>query len=54
MKHGVNPTVKQKIRLKSCKLNPDNWLVIKGIPGLFLIEHRVSGKTRELRIGKEK
>jgi len=48
MKHGVNPTREQKIRLRSLRLDPKNWMVIKDGPSCFEIMHRVSGKTRKL------
>jgi hypothetical protein len=48
MKHGKNPTVKQKERIKSLRLNPKHWLVVKDCPACFEIVHRVSGKTRRL------
>lgn len=48
MKHGKRPTKAQKIRIKSFKLNPDNWLVIKDCKDCFEVVHRVSGKIRKL------
>jgi hypothetical protein len=46
MKHGKKPTVKQRDRIKSLNLNPENWLVTKDCPACFELIHRVSGKTR--------
>lgn len=48
MKHGTNPTRAQKIRLKSLRFDPLNWLIVRDGPVCFTIEHRVSGKTRTL------
>jgi len=49
LKHGKNPTRQQKIRIKSSKLNPDNWLVVKDSMEIFEIVHRVSGKIRTFK-----
>lgn len=48
MKHGKNPTVKQKKILKGKGLNPDNWLIIKNQPDSMEIIHRLSMKTRTI------
>lgn len=48
MKHGKNPSVKQKKILKSKGLNPDNWLIIKNLPDRMEIIHRHSMKTRTI------
>jgi len=47
MKQGKNPTRRQRDILKRCRLNPDNWLVVK-----FLTEelHVVNRQTRKVRI----
>ena len=42
MKHGKNPTRKQIEVIKARKLNPDNWLVVKDLPGELHIVHRVT------------
>ena len=49
MKHGKNPTLRQKKLLAKCRLNPDNWLVVKDTPEIFEVVHRLSGKARALR-----
>ena len=48
MKHGKNPTVKQRIFLKSRRLNPDNWLVCKNTDKEMIIEHRHTNATRTI------
>lgn len=48
MKHGKNPTKAQKIFIKACRLNYENWLVVKDNAQAFEIVHRISGKTRKL------
>jgi hypothetical protein len=45
MKHGKRPTRKQKLLIKSRRLNPANWLVIKDTPDSMEIIHR-HGVTR--------
>jgi len=54
LKHGVNPTKAQKIRLKALKLVPGNWLIVKDLPTCLVVEHRESGKTRTLELGMKK
>lgn len=49
MKHGKNPTRKQKIMIKSARLNYENWLVIKDTAEELVIQNRQMGKTRTLR-----
>lgn len=46
MKNGKKPTKKQKEAIKTAKLNPDNWLVVKNLPNELHIVHRTSGKQR--------
>lgn len=46
MKHGKNPTRAQREYLRSWRLNPDNWLIIKNTPEGLIIQHRHSEKTR--------
>lgn len=48
MKHGKNPTRRQKQDIASVRLNPDNWLVCKDTPELMIIEHRDTGTVREI------
>lgn len=47
MKHGKNPTLKQKILIRQLGWNPDNWLVVKITPMELLIEHRDTGRHKE-------
>lgn len=49
MKHGKNPTLKQKKELAKRKLNYENWSVIKDTPEKLEIINRDSGKTRTLK-----
>lgn len=49
MKHGKNPTRRQKQDIASVRLNPDNWLVCKNTPAELVIEHRISGKVKVIR-----
>ncbi len=49
MKHGKNPTVKQKKQLQVMKVNPDNWLISKDTPETMVIIHRVTGESRTIR-----
>ena len=51
MKHGKNPTVRQKKILKEYGLNYENWLVVKDTSTEMLIEHRATGKTRTIKKG---
>lgn len=51
MKHGKNPTRRQKQDIASLRLNPDNRLVCKDTPDELVLEHRISGKVKI--IGKE-
>jgi hypothetical protein len=46
VKHGKNPTLKQKLAIQACKLNPENWLVYQIEAGQLHIVNRISGKTR--------
>jgi len=50
MRQGKNPTRAQKGRLKSLRLDPRNWLIIRDCPTCFKIIHRVSKKVRTLNI----
>ena len=49
MKHGKNPTRRQKQDIASVRLNPGNWLVCKDTPAELVIEHKVSGKVKVIR-----
>lgn len=53
MKHGKAPTVAQKILIKSNRLNPDNWLVVKNLLDVLVICHRHTGTIKELPRGGE-
>ena len=48
MRQGCNPTLLQKIKLKSLKLSPLSWLVVQDDQKVFVVEHRISGATRTL------
>lgn len=48
MKHGKNPTVRQKKLLTTLRLNYENWLIVKDTPDILTVVHRVSGKQRTL------
>lgn len=54
MKQGKAPTRAQKIRLKSLRLIPENWLVVRDCPTCFVIIHRVSKKVRTLDLQPRK
>ena len=47
--NGHNPTLKIKELLNLRKLDPRNYLVLKEYPTHYLIQHRHSLTTRELR-----
>jgi hypothetical protein len=49
LRHGKRPTRKQKIFIKSKRLNPENWLVVKDTDKEFVIVHKESGKVRDLK-----
>ena len=49
MKHGKNPTLKQKKLMKAARLNCDNWLVIKDTAAEMTVQNRQTGKTRIIR-----
>lgn len=53
MKHGKNPTKRQKIFLRKLKLNPENWLIVKDCCECFEIVHRLTGNRRRLERGNE-
>lgn len=48
MKHGKRPTVAQRKYIRSFRLNPENWLVVKDSPEEFVIRHRLSDKEKKL------
>lgn len=49
MKHGKNPTVKQKKQLQAVRLNPDNWLISKDTPEVMVVIHRVTEEVNTIR-----
>lgn len=49
MKHGKNPTRRQKEYIASLRLNPDNWLVCKDTPDELILEHKYSGNIKMIR-----
>lgn len=49
MTHGKRLTKKQKIYLKSKGLNYENWLVCKDTTELMVIQHKLSGKYKQLK-----
>lgn len=49
MKHGKNPTVRQKKLMQAARLNCANWLVVKDLPNEMTIENRQMGKIRVIR-----
>lgn len=48
MKHGKNPTVKQKKLMTAWHLNYENWLVVKDTPAEMVIVHRDTGALRTI------
>ncbi|WP_198153367.1 hypothetical protein [Thalassobacillus sp. C254] len=48
MKQGKKPTRNQKKALVFAGLNPRNWLVCKNREGLIHLEHRETGRKREI------
>ena len=53
MKHGRNPSKRQKIFLKGFNLNPENWLIVKDCSECFEIINRFTGKRRKLKREEE-
>lgn len=49
MKHGKNPTRRQKEYIASLRLNPDNWLICKDTPDELILEHKYSGNIKVIR-----
>lgn len=48
MKHGKAPTKAQKILLRSFRLDPANWLIIKNTSDEMVISHRHTGTIRKI------
>lgn len=40
MKHGKKPTRSQRIFIKSKRLNPENWMVVKDTPEEMVLVHK--------------
>lgn len=51
MKHGKNPTVRQKKLISKMGLNVENWLVERDNGKELVIVHRISEKTRSISYG---
>lgn len=49
MKHGKNPTRKQKMLIKSARLNCENWLVVKDTAEEMVLQNRQTDKIRTLK-----
>lgn len=49
MKHGKNPTRRQKMLMKSARLNCENWLVIKDTDKEMIIQNRQTDKVRTIK-----
>lgn len=49
MKHGKNPTRKQKMLISSARLNCENWLVVKDTAEEMVIQNRQTDKLRTIR-----
>ena len=54
MKHGKNPTVRQKKLLKANGLNPDNWLVTSDTHQRMEVVHRSTSTTKTIPKGANK
>lgn len=48
MKHGKNPTVRQKKLISKMGLNVENWLIERDTKGELVIVHRLTDKTRTI------
>lgn len=52
MKHGKRPTREQRKFIKSKRLNPENWFVVKDEPHQMTLVHRhFDTKTRTIPKG---
>lgn len=54
MKHGKNPTAREKKTLHGNGLNPGEWLTVKRTPDILTVEHRVTGEIRHIRNREDK
>ncbi|WP_193571500.1 DUF6906 family protein [Paenibacillus psychroresistens] len=50
MKHGLNPTRRQKIAIEKAKLNYNNWLIVKNVNKQLHIQHRQTGSNKVIAI----
>lgn len=48
MRHGKNPTRRQKIFLTNNLYDPHNWLVVEDSPVVMVIKHRVNGRIAHI------
>ncbi|WP_172645574.1 DUF6906 family protein [Domibacillus tundrae] len=48
MKRGKNPTRAEKAVIASYNLNPANWLICKKVNDMYTLEHRHTGKIRQI------
>lgn len=48
MKHGKNPTVRQKKLLKAAHYNCENWLIVKDTAVKMFIQNRKTETTRTI------
>ncbi|MBO6266809.1 MAG: hypothetical protein J6M06_01110 [Synergistaceae bacterium] len=46
MKHGKKPTVDQKKILAAAGLDWREWLIVKSLPDVLVIQHRETGASR--------
>ena len=53
MKHGKNPTVRQKKFMSSLGLNCDDWLVCQDTPKLMVLCNRHSKEEKTIEKGKQ-
>ncbi len=49
MKHGKNPTLKQKKLMKAARLNCENWLVVKDTANEMVVQNRQTDKIRTIK-----
>ena len=49
MKHGKNPTVRQKKLISGMGLNVENWLIERETDAEVVIVHRQSNTTRKIK-----
>jgi len=54
LKHGKNPTAKQKAVMTKARLNPSNWLVVKSLHTELHIVNRETGRPRVLKVAQAK